>query len=240
MIMDLKRTMVIALGFAASVSLPANAGTFIFDFDGSGVSGSVTLTYAPNPKAGGPLGSSPNIFDPIGSFVVTGATGSFTDTNLGISTIITGVVASNPDDPEPDNLLAPASFGHYIVAHGVPGPGGVAPGFSYDDLFYPAGSPQTASDYPFHGGFFDIYGLVFTTSGGVAVNFWSNGDFGGGPIYGAGVTDGTDVLDYVGGIDVRAVPESETWAMMVAGLGLVGMWMRVRRRVAVRYARGAG
>lgn len=233
--MKQKPMMVAALGLAVAISAPTSAATFAFDFAGSGVSGSVTLTYEANPKAGGPLGTSPNVFDPLGSFVVTGATGSFTDMNLGISTNITGVVASNPDNPEPTNLLAPASFGHYIVAHGVPGPGGLAPGFSYDDLFYPGGSPQTASDYPFHGGFLDIYGLVFSTSGGVAVNFWSNGDFGGGATYGAGVTDGTDVLDYVGDIEARAVPESETWAMMVAGFGLVGGAMRSRRKSVVSF-----
>lgn len=233
--MKATQMMVAALGLAATASMPASAATFVFDFTGSGVSGSVTLTYAPNPKAGGPLGTSPNIFDPIGSFVVTGATGSFMDANIGVTTTITGVVPSNPDNPEPTNLLAPASFGHYIVTNGVPGPDGVAPGFSYDDLFYPGGSPQTASDYPFHGGFFDIYGLVFTTSGGIAVNFWSNGDFGPGPTYGAGVTDGTDVLDYVGDIEVRAVPESATWAMMVMGFGIAGVSLRSRRRVVVRY-----
>jgi len=232
--MKLNRMTVAALVLAATMSVPASAATLMFDFAGSGVSGSVTLTYAANPKAGGPLGTSPNTFDPLGSFVVTGAAGSFTDANIGVTTMITGVVPSNPGDPEPSNLLAPASFGHYIVAHGVPGPHGVAPGFSYDDLFYPGGSPQTASDYPFHGGFLDIYGLVFTTSGGIAVNFWSNGDFGGGPTYGAGVTDGTDVLDYVGDIAVRSVPESATWAMMVAGFGIAGMSMRLRRRTNVR------
>jgi hypothetical protein len=150
------------------------------------------------------------------------------NSNIGLNTTITGVVASNPGNPEPGNLLAPASFGHYMVANGVPGPGGVAPGFSYDNLFYPGGSPQTATDYPFSGGFLDIYGLVFTTSSNVAVNFWSNGDLGG-LTYGAGFTDGVDVLDYVGGISASAVPEPATWGMMILGVGMAGAALRRRR-----------
>ena len=48
-----------------------------------------------------------------------------------------------------------------------------------------------ASDYPFAGGLFDIYGMVFTIDGGNSVNFWSNGAVPGqGLNYGAAVTDG--------------------------------------------------
>ena len=224
---------------AAFATVPATASTFLFDFAGSGVTGSVTLTYAPNPNVGGPLGTSPNTVDPVGSYIITGATGKIKDAKLGLVTTITGVVPSSPGAPSPGNLLAPASFGHYIITEGVPGPDGVAPGFSYDNLFYPDGSPQTATDYPFHGGFLDIYGLVFTTAAdGFAVNFWSNGDLGGGVTYGAGVTNGTEVLDYVGDISVSAaVPEPATWAMMLVGFGLIGAAARYRRRrTAIAFA----
>jgi hypothetical protein len=61
-----------------------------------------------------------------------------------------------------------------------------------DNLFYPGGSPQTASDYPVLGGFLDIYGLLFDIGGSSVNDFWSNGDFSGtgtGPIdYGARVS----------------------------------------------------
>jgi hypothetical protein len=232
----MKRALKLLVAVAATIfSAPSQAAVFMFNFVGSGITGTVTLTYAPNPRAGGPIGTSPNIYDPVGSYVVTGATGHLSNSNIGLSTTITGVVASNPSNPEPGNLLAPASFGHYIVDNGVPGPGGLAPGFSYDNLFYPGGSPQTASDYPFSGGFLDIYGLVFTTSSNVAVNFWSNGDLGG-LTYGAGFTDGVDVLDYVGGISASAVPEPATWSMMILGVGFAGGALR-RRRAGVATAR---
>lgn len=236
--MTLKHKSAIALLFAAAtLSAPASADTYSYAFSGSGVSGKVSLVYAPNPNTGSPLNSSPNTFDPVGSYIVTGATGTFNDANIGLATTITGVVPSNPSDPEPTNLMAPASFGFYTVTGGVPGPGGVAPGFSYDNLFYPGGSPATATDYTFHGGFLDIYGLVFTTADGKAVNFWSNGDFGGGPTYGAGVTDGIKVLDYAGNIAANTVPEPVTWAMMVVGIGFVGAAMRKSRQAAgVRYS----
>jgi hypothetical protein len=72
---------------------------------------------------------------------------------------------------------------------------------TYDNLFYPGGSPQTASDYPFHGGFLDIYGLMFDIGGGMVVDFWSNGDSspsGTGPIdYGVAVATKDLALNYV-------------------------------------------
>ena len=43
-----------------------------------------------------------------------------------------------------------------------------------------------------------------------------------------GVT-GSDLLVHGGTVSVAAVPEAETWAMLLAGLGLVG-WMTARRR----------
>ncbi len=209
----------IAAGCLVAASLGvARAGTFAFTLSGSGISGNLQLTYAPNPNTGTLPGTSPNPVDPLGSFIVTGISGTFADSNIGLNTTITGIVPSNPANPEPLNLLAPHSFGFFVVAHGVQGPDAVAPGFSYDNLYYPGGSPQTASDYPFHGGYFDIYGLVFHTASGDSVNLWSNGDFGGGPNYGVGVTDGTDVRDYAGGI--IAVPEPAAWSLVTGGCAL--------------------
>jgi hypothetical protein len=195
------RTSLVLAGLAAATALapPAHAGNFSFSFAGAGVNGFVQLTYAPNPNTGVIPGTlSPNLVDPVNSYIVTGISGVFSDANIGLSNAaITGIVPSKPANPEPTNYLAPHSFGFYIITNGVPVPGGlVAPGLSYDNLFYPGGAPATASDYTASGGVFDIYGLVFSIAGGNVVNFWSDGDYGGGATYGAAVTDGINLLDY--------------------------------------------
>lgn len=218
---------------AASLGV-ARAASFSFSIIGAGVSGDISVTYAVNSNTGVLPGTSPNPVDPIGSYIVTGISGTFTDSNIGIlNSTITGIVPSNPANPEHDNLLAPHSFGFFVIANGAPNPGGVAPGFSYDNLVYPGGSPQAASDYPFHGGYFDIYGLVFDTDSGKSVNLWSNGDFGGGPVYGVGVTDGVSVLDYVNA--VALVPEPTEWPLVTGGLAIAAVAI-VRRRSSARKA----
>jgi hypothetical protein len=199
-----------AAAAVALFSFSAHAASFPISLSGGGISASLVLTTAPNPNTGVLPGTSPNPVDPIGSEIVTGITGKFSDANIGLTDVaVTGIIASSPANPHSTNLLAPHSFGFYPIASGVSTPEGLAPGFSYDNLFYPAGSPQTASDYPFHGGVFDIYGIVFTLAGGNAVDLWSNGDMGTGVTYGAGVTDGLTVLDYVS--PLGAVPEPSSW-----------------------------
>jgi hypothetical protein len=220
-----------------ALAQPANAAVFAFNLDGAGVSAAIQLTYETNPLANGVEGTSPNTSDPVGSYVVTGITGTFSSVNASISNAaINGIVKSDPANPTSDNLLAPRSFGFYAVANVNPAPDGhTPPGLSYDNLFYPDGSPQAASDYAFHGGFFDIYGLVFTLDDGNAVNLWSNGDFGGGAVYGAAVMNRTDILDYTEEpvALTPAVPEPATWALMIAGFGLIGAAMRRRQRARV-------
>ena len=213
----------------------AHAGVFDFVVRGGGVLGNIELTYDVNPNTGVLPGTSPNPVDPLGSLIVTGVSGTFADSNISqATTAITAIEPSSPANPETMNLLAPHSFGFFTVTHGVPVPGSApAPGFSYDNLYYPGGSPQTASDYPFSGGYFDIYGLVFHTASGKSVNLWSNGVFGGTADYGVGVTDGTDVLDYVsGGVVLTAVPEPTAWP--VAAGALLATAAIVRRRVGTR------
>lgn len=218
------------------LTVPAQAGSYKFDLSGSGISGTIALTYAANPNTGVLPGTSPNPVDPIGSSIVTGISGTFSDTNIGIANMsITGIVASNPSSPQPTNLLAPHSFGFYPIAAGVKTPEGTAPGLSYDNLFYLGGSPQAASDYPFHGGVFDIYGIVFTLANGHGVNLWSNGD-NGGLTYGAAVTDGENLLDYAAPVSVAAVPEPATWAMMILGFGAIGAFTRRHRETVPQRA----
>lgn len=220
----MKKSIVVSatLLLAASFPLQAAASIFEFSFNGPGVSGQVELTY----------GAGTDVKYPQ-AFEVTGISGTFTDTNNGLNIVnatIGSLVAITRDAPEALNLLAPNDFSKFAVAMGLPAANNGS--LSYDNLFYPGGSPQTASDYPFHGGFFDIYGLMFNIGGGKVVNLWSNGDFsptGTGPIdYGVAVATSEKSLDYVGG--VAAVPEPSTYALMLAGLGLGGMMVRRRAR----------
>ena len=177
---------------AASLSWQANASTFDFSFAGPGVGGTVQLTYGAATDAKYPQ-----------AFEVTGISGTFSDSNNGLNIVNATIGPLEPikhDTPEPTNLLAPHDFSRFAVATGLPPENN---GFlTYDNLFYPGGSPATASDYPVHGGFLDIYGLLFDIGGGRVVDFWSNGDFSGtgtGPIdYGVAVATHDTALDYVG------------------------------------------
>jgi hypothetical protein len=160
---------------------------------------------------------------------------TFSDSNNGLNIVYASMgslVAITRATPEPTNLLAPNDFSRFAVASGLsPQNNGT---LSYDNLFYPAGSPPTASDYPFHGGFLDIYGLMFNIGGGRVVNLWSNGDLsesGTGPIdYGVAVATPQLALDYVGGVSVvAAVPEPSTYALLLAGLAVIGAVARRQR-----------
>jgi hypothetical protein len=205
---------------AASLPWQANASTFDFSFAGAGVSGTVQLTYGAATD-----GKYPQAFE------VTGISGTFSDSNNGLNIVNAAIGPLEPikhDTPEPTNLLAPLDFSRFPVAAGLPAQNN---GFlTYDNLFYPGGSPPTASDYPLHGGFLDIYGLLFDIGGARVVNFWSNGDFTGtgtGPIdYGVAVATHDKSLDYVSG-GVSAIPEPSAFGVL--GSGLLGMLVWRRR-----------
>ena len=210
---------------AASLHYEANAGTIGLGFSGPGVSGTVQLTYGTATDSKYPQ-----------AFEVTGISGTFTDTNNGLNIVnasISSLVPITHDTPEPTNLLAPNDFSRFAVTAGLPPENN---GFlTYDNLFYPGGSPQTASDYPVSGGFLDIYGLLFEIGGGRVVDFWSNGDFSGtgtGPIdYGVAVATHAAALDYVSG-GVSLAPEPSTIALI--GGGLLGLLIRRRRNAHQR------
>lgn len=179
---------------AVAGSAKSQAATVNFGFQGPDVTYALTLTVEPDPNTGVLPSDPPNSVDPIGAYVITGVSGTFSDAALRITdAAVTGLEPLNRVAPEVTNLLAPASFSLLEVAHGVQGGGHVTAGLHYDNLYYPGGSPQTASDYEPHGGVFDIYGLAFTLDNGDAVNVWSNGVFDGVTDYGVVVTDRIDV-----------------------------------------------
>jgi len=216
-----KNLFLAALAFSALLPWQAHAGTYDFSFAGSGVSGALTFTYGSATDAKYPQ-----------ALEVTGISGTFSDSNNGLNIVNATagpLVPVTHDTPEATNLLAPDDFSRFAVATGLPPDNG---GFlTYDNLFWPNGSPPTASDYPLHGGALDIYGLMFSIGDGKYVDLWSNGDISGsgiGPIYGAAVANHDQAFDYVGA--VAAVPEPGTFAMLGSGLMLVGLYGVRRRR----------
>lgn len=211
----MRKLVVSMMLLVGAASCQARAGTFTFSLSGAGISGTVELTYGAATDSKYPQ-----------AFEVTGISGTFSDANIGIANAsILGLVAVKHDTPEPGNLLAPHDFSRFAVATGL---SPVSNGFlTYTNLYWPGGSPQTATDYPGAGGFLDIYGLLFDIGGGRVVNVWSNGDPSGtGRVpftYGVGVATADRALDYVSeGVVAAAVPEPGSLVMLgIAATGLL-------------------
>lgn len=220
-----KAVLATTLLMAASIPRYANAATVVLNFAGSGVSAALQLTYGPASDDKYPE-----------ALKVTAISGTFSDVNNGLN-IVNAIVGPlqqiKQDPPESTNLLAPKDFSRFAVATGL---SDVSGGFlTYDNLFWPNGSPPTASDYPLHGGVLDIYGLMFGIGGGRVVDIWSNGDPAGtgvGPIYGVAVATSATALDYVGGVTLA--PEPGTFAVLGAGLALLVIR---RRQITTRTSR---
>jgi hypothetical protein len=206
------------LGMASVALAPcAHATPVQIGFNGGGASGHASLTVVPDTVSG----------DPSGAEAITNALGTFSDANLGISNaLITGVYAIAPAPPArtDDIPYVPKSFSY------IPSVGGINLGeaASYDNLFYLDGSPQVCNpnEYPFSGGFLDVFGTLFTLGNGDVVNLFSFGtDFG----FGLQVLTGSDsagwsTVDYDN--VSAAVPEPNF--LWLFGAGVLGLfaWRR--------------
>ncbi len=203
----------------------AHATDVNIHFSGAGVDGSLVVTY----------GAATDAKYSTQAFEVTNISGVFSDSNLGIANAQVGsLVPINHATPEAGNFLAPADFSRFGPLTGLPSDSN---GFiTYDNLYWPGGSPGTATDFDVGGGFLDIYGLFFSIGGGKVVDFWANGIFGPPGTtadYGVAVVNADEALDYVSGGVSATTPEPSTWAMIAlgfVGLGLAGV--RAQRKAA--------
>lgn len=197
----------------------AEAAVVNLDFSGPGVQAAIQLDYGPAIDTKYP-----------DAFVVNNVTGTVTDTNNGLNIVdapILGLIPVNFATPEPTNLLAPNAFSRFAVASGL---APISNGFlTYDNLYWPGGAPQTASDYSGQGGLLDIYGLMLDIGGGRVVNLWSNGDFGSGADYGMAVANADVALDYVqGGVLLGDRPLSAPGGHLVLAFALIALLSRRR------------
>ena len=144
-----------------------------------------------------------------GTYDITNIGGTFSDSSDGVSGAITG-------------LYTPVSYS-------VP-PAFTSGGFSFDDTFWPAGnSPHDCSDYPFYGGDFDVYGLVFNVAGKYEGGLWSDGNIPNvGLVYGAGDATTTSILNNPNqgsGVPVHlaisAAPEPGSMFLLALGSSLL-------------------
>lgn len=113
-----------------------------------------------------------NVYPPHTPVTITDATGMFNGQAItGVRDLAPAVV--------PDGEKLPASYSLVPVPH--ENGGGDHDGVTYDNLFYPSGSPviclvDGTPTFPFGGGFLDLMGVMFTLDNGNLVDLWSFGN----------------------------------------------------------------
>lgn len=253
-----------AMLLAALVLAPAAQATPLsFSFSGTSgnpgggaVSGYGYLTLSADPNAPPSCNSSTALpanahCDPAGARAITGASGTFSDSNLGITATIKGVQQLNSTWVNPGMSPLPGTTTP-LYQENLPVSRSMLfttdagnPTASYDNLFYPGGSPLVClvdvdgtlvPTYPLSGGFLDIYGVMFTLENGDLVGLWSTGSPSGyvapgAPVYGFSVLSPAaggnyQILDYAFTGAVAAVPEPGLVWMFGAGLLGLLAWRR--------------
>ncbi|HWF01223.1 MAG TPA: PEPxxWA-CTERM sorting domain-containing protein [Caulobacteraceae bacterium] len=243
-----------ALPLICALALTSQARAYSFTLGGDGMTASGSFSVGPDSHIGASFGTGDTaqgpgfvgLADPLSAQMITGGSGTFSDSNIGIvNATITGVVANNylPHFAPDPNL--PFSFSWYNGAGFPASPASTL--LSYDNLFYGDGAaPITCIGVP-AGGFLDNYGVLFTLSNGDVLDIWSDGGVGS-TIYGAAVSDGVSILDYQDpypgnsdwlgsaasqNVSFTAAPEPSTWAMMILGFAGLGYVLRRSSRKAL-------
>ncbi|TAN04782.1 MAG: PEP-CTERM sorting domain-containing protein [Rhodanobacteraceae bacterium] len=226
--------------FAALVAcaFTANAGASVvrIHFSGAPGSGYADLTLGA-PHAGDEVNPDHS------PMAITGASGMFN----GVA--ITGVRGLDPTTAAGEVL--PYSYSLFPI------PGyGDHDGVSYDNLFYPTGSPLICyvnGDlvWPFSGGFLDLMGVMFALDNGDFVDLWSFGVVDPAaeelPPFVSGLTYGLKVIqpNGAGGYEVLGAPPFATASIpepdffWLFGAGVLGLFAW-RRSVEKKRARIAG
>lgn len=214
------------LGMASVALAPCAYATQVpIGFNGGGATGSLVLT----------IGLDGVVGDPLGAEAITGAHGTFSDSNLGIvNALITGVYALKFSTP-----VNPADIPYILKSYSyVPSVGGANHGIgaSYDNLFYRAGSPVVCNpaEYPFSGGFLDTFGVLLTLDNHEVVNLFSWGVTPSGLSYGLSVLQGSDsagwaVKDFAGSVRAAVPAPNFLWLF---GAGVLGLftWRRSKEK----------